>query len=306
VKEKKMNQKKTILQILEKKDNNYSFYEPFEDGSPISSSIIIPVYNGKRCLEKTLESLSKNKTILANPGLFELIVVNDGSEEDVYQTFKKIFFSCDKIFINNHKNFGRSAARNSGIKESNNNLLFFFDGDIIIPPNYFERTWAIHNSLDKAVVVGLAQNKFFDEFSGKYNYSEDIIPDITDDFRYYKKFKNVKFGEKEFRLIEETDWFKNFGYHKRIGPWELPKMVVTHNLSVRRKQVLGVGGFDEKFKTWGYEDTHFGAKLIAKDCYVIPLTQTGVIRILERDKKRRFSYENKKLYEKLIDSPPDF
>jgi len=298
-----MNPQETIKQLLEKKDNDYSCYEPFENKSPIHSSIIIPVHNGKESLERTLKNLSKHKTLISNPNLFELIVVDDGSEEDIYSVFEKICFPCDNHLITHKRNLGRSVARNSGIKESKNKLLFFFDADVLLPSNYFERMWMIHNSVDRVVAVGLAQNKYLNEISSLSLDSEKITPDITDDFRYYKKFKDLQFGRREFRLINETEWFKHFGYHKRIGPWTLPKMIVTHNVSIRREYVLDIRGFDERFKTWGYEDTYFGAKLIANESYVIPSKQTGVIRILKRDKKKKFSDENRDLYERLIDYP---
>ncbi len=298
-----MDSQETIRKLLEKKDNDYSCYEPFENRSPISSSIIIPVYNGKRALEKTLENLSRHKTILSNPDLFELIIVNDGSEEDVYSVFERLYFPCDMYFIDHDKNLGRSSARNSGIKKSNKELIFFFDADVLLPSNYFEEMWTIHNSLDKAIAVGFAQNIYFDEASSLLANPNRIVPDITDDFRYYKKFNTAQFGRTEFKLAEETDWFKQFGHYRRIGPWTLPKMVVTHNVSVRRNHVLNVEGFDERFRTWGYEDTHFGAKLIAYGSYVVPSKETGVIRMLQRDKRRKFSSENRNLYERLINSP---
>jgi len=300
-----MNPQKTIRQLLEEKDNDYSAYEPFENNSPIPSSIIIPAYNGTKSLEKTLENLSKHKTILINPDLFELIVVNDGSEEDVYSVFEQTCFPCANRFISHNRNLGRSCARNSGIKKSSKELIFFFDADILLPSNYFEKVWKIHNSVNKAIAVGFAQNKYLDEISYLSSDSEKIVPDIIDDFRHYKKFNTDKFGRTEFRLAKETDWFKQFGYHRRIGPWTLPKMVVTHNLSVRRKHALNVGGFDERFRTWGYEDTHFGTKLIAYGCYVVPSKETGVIRMLQRDKKRIFSNENEALYDRLINLPLD-
>ena len=249
---------KTIRQLLEEKDNDYSTYGLFENESPIPSSIIIPVYNGVRSLEKTLENLSKHKTILTNPDLFELIVMNDESEEDVYSVFEQTCFPCANRFISQNGNLGRSYARNSGIKEAKNELLFFFDADVLLPSNYFESMWAIHNSVNKAIAVGFAQNKYLDEISYLSSDPEKISPNITDDFRYYKKFDTDKFNRTEFKLVKETDWFKQFGYHRRIGPWTLPKMVVTHNLSVRKNHSLNVGGFDERFRTWGYEDTHFG------------------------------------------------
>lgn len=174
-----MNPQETIKEILEKKDNNYSYYEPFKDESPISSSIIIPVYNGKRILEKTLENIRKHETIISNPDLFELIFINDGSEEEIYSVFEKTYFPCDNHFISHYNNLGRSTARNSGIQKARNELLFFFDADILLPSNYFKRMWAIHNSVNKAVAVGLAQNKYLDEISHLSLDSGKIIPDIT-------------------------------------------------------------------------------------------------------------------------------
>lgn len=300
-----MNTQKTIRQLLGEKDNNYSEYESFSDSSPIPSSIIIPVCNGAEVFKKTLENISQQRVISTNPNLFEIIIVDDGSNEDIRSVFEASCFECAKYLIRHNKNLGRSAARNSGIKKANKKLFFFFDADILLPSNYFERMWAIHNSLDNAVAIGLAQNVYFDNISSQVTNPDKITPDVTDDFRYYKKFEDLRFGRAEFKLMKETGWLKQFGYHRKIGPWTLPKMVVTHNVSVRREHSLRVKGFDERFKTWGYEDTHFGAKLIAAGCYVIPSKELGVIRMLQGDKKRKFSDENRQLYERLIDLPLD-
>jgi len=292
---------KTIKQLLKERDNDYSLFEPFNDSTPISSSIIIPVYNGGNIFRETVKNLSKHPTITSKHNLFEIIVVNDGSTENIESILKDIEFPCQFKYFSFPQNKGRSAARNKGIRLASNSLLFFFDADILLPNNYFEEMWKIHNATKKAVAVGLAENIFFDDPKlTKLIKAEDFFPNIKDDFRYYKKFSKGEFDRGEYQLIKETNWFKQFGNHEQIGPWTLPKMVVTHNVSVRKENANQIKGFDERFRTWGYEDTYFGAKLIASGCYVIPSKNTGIIRIIIRNKNKRFSDKNRSLYEKLI------
>lgn len=295
---------KTIKQLLEKRDNDYSLFEPFNNPTLISSSIIIPVYNKGGIFRETMKNILRHPMITSKYDLFEIIVVNDRSSENIESILKDMEFPCQFKYSSFTQNRGRSAARNEGIKLSTNSLLFFFDADILLPNNYFEEIWKIHNATKKAVAVGLAENIFFDDPKLiELIKVRDFSPDIRDDFRCYKKFSEGKFDREEYQLVEETNWFKQFGNYKQIGPWTLPKMVVTHNISVRRDNVLKVMGFDERFKSWGYEDAYFGAKLIASGCYVIPSRETGVLRIIQRDEQRKFSDENKQLYKRLIDMP---
>lgn len=52
--------KRTLKQKLAEKNNDYSFLEPFNDPSPIPTSIIIPVYNNKRVFKRCFKSLEKH------------------------------------------------------------------------------------------------------------------------------------------------------------------------------------------------------------------------------------------------------
>lgn len=291
-----MNSQKTIKELLREKNNDYSRYELFTDTSPIPSSVIIPAYNGGRQLKRTLENLARQISVMNNSSKFEVIVIDDGSNEDLYSIFKDVKFACPSLYARHIHNQGRSSARNFGINISSKELLFLFDADVLLPNNYFEESWAVHNNIKNAVVVGLAQNVYSDDPTCEVTSTEEVNLDITDDFRYKKILEG-----KEFRLIEETDWFKQFGHYRTIGPWTLSNMVVTHNLSVRKDVAREVRGFDERFRTWGYEDSNFGAKLISSGSYIVPLKNTGIIRIIQRNPKRKFSIENRELYEKLLD-----
>lgn len=290
---------KTIKKLLEEKCNDYSKFEPFSDSTPIQTSIIIPVYNNAGIFRLTLSSLTDNESLRENREDIELVVVDDGSKEDIGTLFDSFNFPFSKRLIKLPANKGRSSARNAGINNASNELLVFLDADIVVPKNYFAETWKVHNKMRNAISVGLAKNIYHDEI---LSWSTNLpgMPNIEDDFRYQKTFPKGRFDREEYRLLSETNWFKNFGFEREIGPWTLPKMVITHNVGVRKEQVKEVGGFDERFRTWGYEDSHFGAKMIANGCYVVPLKNTGIWRILLRDKNRRFSSKNLALYNLLI------
>jgi glycosyltransferase involved in cell wall biosynthesis len=290
---------KSIEDTLKIKDNDYSRLEPFTDGSVIPSSIIIPLYNNLAIVRKTLENISSHPQIRRNPGEFEVVMVNDGSSEDIDSIVEGMRFPCAVNYISYKENKGRSYARNQGIQGSSKDLLFFFDQDILLPEDYFVHMWKIHNSCKNILTVGLAENIHCENDRLDNVSAENISVDITDDFRYQKRFAKGKFDREEYSLINETDWFKRFGNNIQIGPWTLPKMSVTHNVAVRSENAKKVGGFDERFRTWGYEDTHFGAKLIASGCYLIPSKETGVVRILD-GKKTEFNDKNSKIYESII------
>lgn len=87
-------------------------------------SIIVPVYNGEKTIERCLRSI-QNQTY----SNIEIIVVNDGSTDhtqkviDKYASFDSRFHPIQKL------NSGVSDSRNVGIKASKGEYLQFVDGD---------------------------------------------------------------------------------------------------------------------------------------------------------------------------------
>ncbi|MGV8172037.1 MAG: glycosyltransferase [Candidatus Woesearchaeota archaeon] len=298
----------TIIDILKKHNNDYSHLEPFSNPDPIPSSIIIPIYNKADLFIKTLENLSTHPEIKENSSNFEIILVDDNSKDDIKSIVSGFEFSCNHIYSRNQENKGPSYTRNIGIHQSHNELIFFFDSDIILPKNYFTESWKVHNSSKNICLVGLAEE--ISENNPKYrSITSENTPDIKKDFRFYKntsKYTDSEIDRKEYNIITETDWFKQFGFQRKIGFWTLPYMVVSHNISVNRKNVESTGGFDERFIGWGAEDIMLGAKLIAKGCYVIPLKTTGAFvishspRLGSLEDKKSQMLANKASYELFI------
>ena len=74
-------------------------------------SLIIPVYNTEKFLERALKSVEKQTF-----KYFETIIVNDGSTDKSYQIIEKFAQSNENVTVITQENQGLSAARNAGIQ----------------------------------------------------------------------------------------------------------------------------------------------------------------------------------------------
>lgn len=90
-------------------------------------SVIIPFYKNSKWLSEALESVYEQT--YKN---FEIILVNDGSKEDINQIIDK--FSAKMIYIYKN-NSGPGETRNIGIETANGDYIAFLDSDDIWLPN---------------------------------------------------------------------------------------------------------------------------------------------------------------------------
>jgi glycosyltransferase involved in cell wall biosynthesis len=99
-------------------------------------SIIIPVYNQAQKLTHALQSIA-GQTFLD----WELIVVNDGSNDDPEQVFTDFVGKTkleNRFIFLNQINKGAPAARNHGWQKSQGDFLFFCDADAVLNANALE------------------------------------------------------------------------------------------------------------------------------------------------------------------------
>ncbi|MCI2282223.1 glycosyltransferase [Colwellia sp. MSW7] len=92
-------------------------------------SIIVPVYNGQRFIEKTLKTLTEQtyKNI-------EIILVNDGSTDNSKNIINLISQNNQIFRVFHNTNAGVAAARNFGIAQSRGEFLAFCDQDDLWHP----------------------------------------------------------------------------------------------------------------------------------------------------------------------------
>ncbi len=123
-------------------------------------SIIIPAYNASKTIEKCLQSVI-NQTYKN----IEIIIVNDGSNDDTEEIVHKKCENDTRIVLINQVNQGVSSARNNGIKVSRGAYLMFVDCDDWLEENMVE---VMVNTLEEKK-VDVVRCNFFDHF---INYTE--------------------------------------------------------------------------------------------------------------------------------------
>lgn len=99
-------------------------------------SIIVPVYNGEKYLEKCLDSLI-NQTL----DDIEIICVNDGSKDNSADILKKYFDKDKRIKIITKENEGLSAARNDGLKVASGEYIGYVDSDDWVDVDFYKKLY---------------------------------------------------------------------------------------------------------------------------------------------------------------------
>lgn len=87
-------------------------------------SVIVPIYNAEKTLDKCIKSIL-GQTFKD----FELVLVNDGSQDGSLDICKKYQEKDDRIIIVDKANEGCIAARMKGIRTANCEYIMFVDSD---------------------------------------------------------------------------------------------------------------------------------------------------------------------------------
>ena len=95
-------------------------------------SIVIPVYNESTNIEKLVPEIFNSLTKYQK---YELILINDGSNDNTMEVIAKIKKNYSLLLINNETNKGQSFSIWTGIKKSNYNTIVTLDGDGQNNPN---------------------------------------------------------------------------------------------------------------------------------------------------------------------------
>lgn len=252
-------------------------------GFTSSVSLVIPTYNSADTLVHTLDSIEKQKLSAEEFSRLEIIVVDDGSSDNTAEIVSKYQHLHGLKYVRQN-NMGRASARNLGANLAHGDILIFTDSDVILEPHFIREHAVRHSILDNVVLISFKENVALKDISSALKRK----PNILSDFRFSKNVqqewlrmhRHVRTVEiRNVRIMEETRNLKDFGQDRVIGVWDLPAMVVTNAISMKRSHFLSIGGFNSQFKGWGMEDTFIGACLIAQHNFIIPVLSTGIFHI---------------------------
>jgi len=168
----------------------------------IKVSIIVPVYNTSKYLDKCLDSLTKQtlKDI-------EIIIVNDGSTDDSQEKLEKWAKKDKRIKLYNKENGGQASARNLGLDVASGEYIAFVDSDDYVS---YEMYKTLYNSTTNKVDIVLCDyyldygesivenNKLFDK-EGTISHKDYIMSTPSPVNKIIKKSflekNNFKFPE---------------------------------------------------------------------------------------------------------------
>ena len=148
----------------------------------IKVSVIVPVYNVEKFIDKCLNSLVKQSL-----KEIEIIVVNDGTKDNSQKIIDKYVKKYpDKIKSYIKENGGQGSARNYGLKKASGEYIGYVDSDDFVEKDMYKKLYnkAKENNYDIVVC-------------GNYNVSEDYQNKNIDAFinNYNTDLENIFFGK---------------------------------------------------------------------------------------------------------------
>lgn len=186
------------------------------DKSEKNFSIIIPIYNKEKYLERCLNSILVDDT-----DDYEIIAINDESTDNCANILKK--YNCNsKIRIYTQNNIGVNNVRLKGINLAIGKYIIFVDADDTICIDLLNklRTY-IKSSLD---IIKYNVNEV-DSFKNKKRYKiyEETILSGKETLSIWNKNVNIRYGlfamycfKREF-LKTHLDCFVNYSYYEDVA-----------------------------------------------------------------------------------------
>lgn len=220
-------------------------------------SVIIPTFNAKPYLNRTIEAVIKSKA-----QNFEIIVVDNASTDGSIQYLEKTFRRyLNKItFLRLDKNYGPAKARNEGVKLARGKYLAFLDSDTEVDPYWAKEALSCFRSDKKIAAIQckllLLRDRKSLDYVGEYLSNTGFLTQVAShgekdrgqyDFPYKilaaksagmfitkEAFEKVGgFDEDYFIFVEETD----LGWRLWLAGYEIvlcSKSVVYHYFSATK------------------------------------------------------------------------
>lgn len=182
-------------------------------------SIIVPIYNSEKYLEKCIDSIL-NQTYK----LIEVILINDGSTDNSLNICNFYAKRDKRVIVVQQENSGVSKSRQKGIDISNGEYVAFIDSDDFIDSNYILKLYRNMQKSNSDIICCNSIDIEFDNYKNNKILVEEVVInkerlmiDYFNGSRYayciwgklYKKgilslvkFRDMKYAEDTCMIIE--------------------------------------------------------------------------------------------------------
>lgn len=211
-------------------------------------SILVLNKDGEKHLQRLFTSIIKN-TLYKN---FEIIVVDNNSNDNSLQVIKEFSEQLSIKLIENNYNASFSEANNQAASIANGEYLLLLNNDMEPLKNWLtEMMWVVLNH-DNVGAVG-----------SKLIYSEQETNSLN------KKFE-LKMQHRGISFVQEDDFITPYNLGKGEDPFSSTSKVLSERaaltaacLLIKKDIYVEIGGLDEGF-VYGYEDVDLGLKVYSK------------------------------------------
>lgn len=204
-------------------------------------SLIITTYNWPKALDIVLERVLQQTKY---PD--EVIIADDGSTEETVELIKAWQKKFPVPLIHSwieDKGFRASMSRNMAILKSSYDYIVFIDGDILIRKHFIEDH---HKYREEGYLLAGSRARLSESLSQKLLNKE------------IKKENFFTPGVGRRLTFIHCPWYHKFSK----GITDHYKKVRSCHLSLWRKDLFAVDGFDESFEGWGLEDSDLVVRLM--------------------------------------------
>lgn len=168
-------------------------------------SVIVPVYNVERYLEKCVNSI-----LIQTYKNIQIILVNDGSTDNSGKLCDKFEYEDARIQVIHKSNGGLSDARNAGLKIAKGSYIGFVDSDDYIAPDMFETLYRLNRKYNSEIsivsfyeiynekVIGVRDSGNLEELSKIEALKELLIDTKIQSYAWNKLYKRELFNDLEF------------------------------------------------------------------------------------------------------------
>lgn len=184
-------------------------------------SIIIPVYNVEKYIQKCLDSIVE---LPIPEDEYEIIVVNDGTQDNSMAIVNSFQKTRKNLHVITQTNKGLSAARNAGLKYATGEWVYFLDSDDYIDARSFKDLFMSSSKNPKVdVIIGnfwyvkdstICKSRFM------INTSHDIYLSGSDFFKKYYITVNTMVWRSIYRrkfLLDHNLYFIEGVYHEDVS-----------------------------------------------------------------------------------------
>jgi len=210
-------------------------------------SVVIPTCNKSKFLDVALASLSKQE--LAQGDNFEIIIVNDGKEENTKEIIERWKYTLSIKYCKTAGKSGRAYARNLGGENASGEILIFLDDDMLAMPNLINEHISAHIQCNNLVAIGY-----------RYRLEQSTL-ELFNFITPMKVAANIEHIKQLPSLLDERETvYKacNDNIEEYYTPWIC---LYSNNMSIRKETFIKYK-FDEIYqKKWGIEDVELGYRL---------------------------------------------